>query len=131
MNIILDWLAKRIPFHSAAEDLLKRGEIGEIEILISTMSFISTEYILRKQLGKDKTKTVLSAVKNISTVCSSGEKVISLSLLSDFNDFEDAFQYYSALENSAQYIITRDFKGYSSSKIPVMNAEEFIKTQLP
>lgn len=44
------------------------------------------------------------------------------------NDFEDAFQYYTALENSANVLITRDSKGFTNAAIPVMNAEEYLKT---
>ena len=127
-NIILDLLAQRVPFFIAAKELFKKAEDGKIEILISTMSFISTEYILRKQIGKDKSKLALAAIKSIATVCTSGEKTIELALLSTMNDFEDAFQYYTALENSANVLITRDPKGFSGAAIPVMNAEDYLKT---
>lgn len=126
-NIILDWFANRVPFHAAAKELFKKGESKEIEILISTRSFISTEYILRKQLGKEKSRLALSVLDNISTTCSSAERVISLAIFSKFSDFEEAFQYYTAIENEAQFLITRDPKGFKDSAIPVMNAEEFLK----
>ena len=126
-NIILDWLGNRKPFHTAAKNLFLKGESKEVEILISTISYISTEYILRKQLGKEKTRLALSAIKDISTVCHSGEKVILMAIFSGFTDFEDAFQYYTALENGAEFIITRDPKGFSLSDIPAINAEEFLK----
>jgi predicted nucleic acid-binding protein len=127
-NIILDLLAQRVPFFISAKELFKKAENGEIEILISTMSFISTEYILRKQIGKDKAKLALAAIKSLTTVCTSGEKTIELVLLSTMNDFEDAFQYYTALENSANVLITRDPKGFTAATIPVMNAEDYLKT---
>lgn len=92
------------------------------------MSFISTEYILRKQLGKEKAKQVLAGIRTISEVCMSGEKEIDLSLVSSFKDFEDAFQYYNALNNSAKVIITRNPKNFKQSAIPVMSAEEYIKS---
>lgn len=127
-NIILDWLAKREPFFDFAKALFSKGENGEIKLLISTMSFITTEYILRKQIGKEKAKKALSGIRTISHVCSSGEKEIDLCLVSSIRDFEDAFQYYSALNNGADIIITRNPKDFSKSALPVMSAEEFIKT---
>jgi len=45
-----------------------------------------------------------------------------------FGDFEDAIQYYSAIENSQDIIITRNLRDFKSSKIPVMTAGEFIKS---
>lgn len=128
-NIILDWLSKRVPFYKYANDLFRKGEEKEIEILISTMSYISTEYILRKQIGNEKTIQALAGIRTISTVCTSGEKEIDLSLVSSMSDFEDAFQYFTALNNSAKVIITRNPKDFKGSKIPIMSAEEYVKTK--
>lgn len=127
-NIILDWLGKREPFFKYAKELFLKGEKKEIEVLVSTISFINTQYILRKQIGKEKAKQTLAAMRTICTVCSSGEKEIDLALVSSFTDFEDAFQYYSALNNVAKVIITRNPKNFASSEIPIMSAEEYLKS---
>ena len=91
------------------------------------MSFISTEYILRKQIGMGKAKQALAAIRTISEVCTSGAKEIDLSLVSSIKDFEDAFQYYTAINNSANVIITRNPKDFKKSNIPVMSAEEYLR----
>jgi predicted nucleic acid-binding protein len=126
-NIVLDWLGKREPFFKFASQLFYKGEKKEIEILISAMSFISTEYILRKQLDKQRAKQALAAIRTICKVCISGEKEIDLAIMSPMKDFEDAFQYYTALNNSAHIIITRNAKDFANAVIPVMTAEEYIK----
>ena len=105
------------------------GENKEIEILISTMSFISTEYILRKQIGKQQAKQALAGIRAISTICNSGEKEIDLAIISTMKDFEDSFQYYTALNNSADVIVTRNPKDFSNSEIPIMSAEEYLKSK--
>lgn len=127
-NIILDWLGKREPFFDYAKALFLKGEKKELEILVSTISFINTQYILRKQIGKEKAKQTLAAMRTICTVCSSGEKEIDLALISSFTDFEDAFQYYSALNNAAKVIITRNPKDFATAEIPIMSAEEYLKS---
>ncbi len=126
-NILLDWLGKRHPYFKFAKELFRKAEDKEVEIFISTMSYISTEYILRKQIGREKAKQALAAVRTISSVCQSGEKEIDLALVSSMKDFEDSFQYYNALNNSAKVIITRNPKDFSGSSIPIMSAEEYIK----
>lgn len=126
-NIILDWLGKRQPFFKYAEELFLKAENKEIELLISTMSYISTEYILRKQLGKEKARKALTGIRAISKVCASGSKEIDLALVSGMKDFEDAFQYYTALNNSASVIITRNPKDFVDSNLPILSAEEYIK----
>lgn len=127
-NIILDWLGKREPHYEFARALFLKAENDEIEILTSTMSYISIEYILRKQVGKQRAKQALAGIRTISTVCSSGEKEIDLALVSKMNDFEDAFQYHTALNNSADILITRNQKDFANSKIPIMSAEEYVKS---
>lgn len=126
-NIILDLLGKRIPFFDAAETLFRKAEKKEVLVLISTMSYISTEYILRKQLGKTETKKALSGIRTITTVCNSGEREIDLALISSMKDFEDAFQYYTALNNAADVIITRNPKDFVGSSIAIMSAEAYVK----
>lgn len=127
-NIILDWLGNRQPFFISAQKLFKMGEDKKIEILISTVSHTTTEYILRKQIGEDSTRKALAAIRTLSSVCTSGEKEIDLAIASNFKDFEDAFQYYTAMNNSAKVIITRNPKDFKKSTIPIMNAEEYLKT---
>ncbi len=43
------------------------------------------------------------------------DKIIQLAIASDFNDFEDAIQYYTALENNITTLITRDLKDFKKA----------------
>ena len=45
-------------------------------------------------------------------------KILELALSSDFSDFEDAIQYYTALDNKLEIIITRNKKDFKKSKLP-------------
>ncbi|MEZ4943331.1 MAG: PIN domain-containing protein [Saprospiraceae bacterium] len=116
-------MGRREPYFRYAEALFLKAEQNEIELLISAMSYISTEYILRKQLAKQ----ALMGIRTISTVCTSSGKEIDLALVSDIRDFEDAFQYFTALNNSASVIITRNPKDFIDSDLPVMSAEAYVK----
>ncbi|MBP6577459.1 MAG: PIN domain-containing protein, partial [Chryseobacterium sp.] len=54
---------------------------------------------------------------------------ILLALNSDFKDFEDALQNFSAQKDSQiNIIITRNIKDFKSSKLSVMTPEIFLKT---
>jgi hypothetical protein len=50
-----------------------------------------------------------------------------LAMASDFSDFEDAIQYYTALENEVDAIITRNLNDFKTSKLPVFTAKEFLR----
>ena len=55
-------------------------------------------------------------------------KISELALNSEFSDFEDAIQYFTAIENDQDIIITRNQQDFKESKIPIMTAGEFIKS---
>jgi hypothetical protein len=52
--------------------------------------------------------------------------IIDKSLISNFNDFEDAVQHYSALYDKCDILITRNKKDFKNSEIPVMTPSEFL-----
>jgi len=56
------------------------------------------------------------------------ESIVHLALDSDFSDFEDALQYFSAKENKIPAIITRNTKDYkTASGIKILTAKEFLQ----
>ena len=57
------------------------------------------------------------------------DKVIGLALNDDtFTDFEDGLQYFTAIENNQDIIITRNLKDFKNSKMPVITARQFFET---
>ena len=56
--------------------------------------------------------------------------VVFRALNSDFKDFEDALQNYSAeLNKEIDIIITRNIKDFKYSKLAVMTPDQFLKTK--
>jgi len=43
-------------------------------------------------------------------------------------DFEDAIQYFIAVNDSISLLLTRNKVDYKKSKIPIASAEEFLKS---
>ena len=69
-------------------------------------------------------------VKHITNIWrkSTNERIVDDSLASQFSDFEDSLQYYTALKAKADIIITRNGKDFAISKLPVMTATEYLAT---
>ena len=127
-NIVIDLLAKRQEYEATAE-MFSLGDKGDLTIIVSSLSFSHLQYILRKIL-KDKTLPALRDLELIVTIASVDEKVIKLALNDDdFKDFEDAIQYYSAIESESDIIITRNLKDFKKSRIPVMTSSQFINSR--
>lgn len=129
-DIILDLLLAREPFFSAATRLFLLLQDGEIEGYVSPLSFSNLFYVLRKATSGTEAITALRKLKLLTRVLSVDEQTIDLALASSFADFEDAIQYYAALPNEIDAIITRNKSDYKTAKIPVLNAEECVQVYL-
>ena len=126
-DIILDVLAKREPHFKFAAHLLSLADTGKIKIGVSTLTFSNLNYMLSKQFGSAEARKVLVRFKTLVQVLTVDDKIIELALGSNFKDFEDAIQYYCAINNNYKTLLTRNLKDYKAAKIPVMTAESFLK----
>jgi len=126
-NIIIDLLAKREEFYEPAAQLFSLADQKKVELYVCSLSFANAHYILNRQLKESKVREILRKLKVIVQVISLDSKVLDKALNSDFKDFEDAIQYYAAMESDIDIIITRNLKDFKKSNIPVMTGLQFIK----
>jgi predicted nucleic acid-binding protein len=127
-NIVLDLLAYRMPFYTEAAKLFSLADKKQLKLSISALCLADSNYILSKQHPEIEVRKVLRNFKVLVNVLPLDDKISDLALNSDFKDFEDAIQYFTAIENDQDLIITRNQQDFKESKIPVMTAGEFIKT---
>ena len=126
-DIILDLLSNREPFYIHSANLFSAADKNEIKLYVSSLSFANLNYILSKQYSVDQARKKLQKFKTLVTVLSVTDKVIELALSSDFKDFEDGIQYFTAIENNIKTLLTRNLKDYKSAQISVLTAEQFLK----
>lgn len=126
-NIVIDLLAKREPFYEEAAELFSLADNKEISLMISSLSIANTNYILSQyKLAKDS-REILRKFKVLVDVLNLDDKVVSLALSDEeFTDFEDGLQYYFALENGVDILLTRNKKDFKNSKIPILTAKEYL-----
>lgn len=93
---------------------------------ICALSFPTLYYLLSKELKREKSIRILEKVRIVFHVAAVDERVIDLSLTSNFRDFEDAVQYYSAVQIQADCFITRNKGDYKVDNLPVLTPEEFL-----
>ena len=126
-NVVLDLLAKRDPFYKSAAQIFSLADKNKLKLSISSLTFANTNYVLSRLKSTSKAREVLRQFRVLVKILSLTDKVIDLALNdSKFKDLEDGLQYYSAIENNQELIITRDLKDFRESKIPVMTPEEYI-----
>jgi len=125
-DIIYDLLAKRDPFYLAAAQLFTLADEGKVQIYISALSLANLHYLISKQRTEEEAKEILRKFKVLVHVAPLNDKIIDLALNSEFSDFEDAIQYYSALQNEIEVLLTRNLKDYKKAHITVLTAQDFI-----
>ncbi|MEJ5190162.1 MAG: PIN domain-containing protein [Breznakiellaceae bacterium] len=83
-------------------------------------------YVLRKAGGDRKARKFISEIIKYLTVISVEQADVVDALASSFNDFEDALQYFAAVRNQCDGIVTRNTSDYVEAKLPVYSPMEFI-----
>jgi len=127
-NVMLDFLGERDPFYISSAKIATLADKRSLTIIVSALSYATVSYFLTKYEGLEKTKDKLRKFKVISEICELDELIIEKGLNSEFSDFEDSLQYFSALRAECDIIITRNGKDFKKSQIPVMTPDEFLNS---
>lgn len=125
-NIILDFLGEREGFYEASAKILTLADQKKIQVYTSPSSISNVFYVLAKY---ENSKIALEKIRKFKLLCSMSvmdDEVVDKAIHSDFKDFEDAMQYFSALASNCDMIITRNEKDFKNALIPVMNAESYL-----
>ena len=127
-DVVLDLLSARQPHYNSAAELFSLADKGSIKLFVSSLSFANVNYILSKQFASDQARKKLLNFKTLVSILPVNDKIIELALGSDFKDFEDAIQYFTAIEGSLTTLLTRNLKDFKKAEIGVFTPEQFLKT---
>ncbi|MDT0646091.1 PIN domain-containing protein [Zunongwangia sp. F260] len=126
-NIVIDLLAKREPFCQPAGRLFSLADQGKLDLTISSLSFANTNYVLSRLKSAKEARRILRKFKVLVELLPLNDKIVELALNDEnFADYEDALQYYTALEFNQTIIISRNLKDFKSAEIPVMTADQYL-----
>ena len=125
-NILVDLVLSRQEFLPDAQRVFAIGYAGEAQLVVSALSFVNTVYLGRKY--KFPMGDVLSKLRMIADFVDvadlSGQNVVDM-LTSGWRDYEDATQHRSAIDEQADFIVTRNKKDFKASTLPVLTPLEF------
>lgn len=126
-NILIDFLCMREDFYDEAEKVFVWGLKNKIRILITDISYINALYVGKRYgYSVESLKSSLYKIAKFSELAIIDNDIVKESLLSEWNDVEDATQYYAAISNMADCILTRNTNDFKMSTIPVYSPKEFI-----
>ncbi len=128
-DVILDFFFDRKPFSIESTKIINLCEKGEIKGFVTSIILSNIAYLLQKTASQEKVISNLKMLMKFIDVTTTSKKSVLEALNSDFNDFEDALQNFSA-ENSEEIkvIVTRNIKDYKTSKLSIMTPETYLKS---
>jgi predicted nucleic acid-binding protein len=126
-DVILDISIARENNIQSSIKLINLVEEGEYQGYTSSVVFTNTYYIQRKLKDHGTSIGFLKKLRLVLTVLNVDDMIIQKALESGWNDFEDSVQYFTAIQNKIEYIITRNTEDYKKSILPVYSPTEFLK----
>jgi len=125
-NVILDVLLDREPFVEEATYLMTKAEQSEIVGYLAATTITRIYYLLQKSLGNEIATEKIETLLSVFEIIPVNRIILEDALKSCFSDFEDSVLHMGACHTGVEYIVTRDTRGFTKSKIPVFNPIEFI-----
>lgn len=126
-NILIDYLATRHDY-LAASTIVTMAKEGKFHLLVSSLSFATASYIMNAHHKKTNAEIVAMFAQFVKmcNVTPVDSLIVDNAIVSQFSDFEDAMQYYSAIRGGADAIITRNSDDFGAAQIEVYSPQQFL-----
>jgi predicted nucleic acid-binding protein len=126
-DVILDFFFDREPFSNQATSIFNLCEKRLVLGFITPVTVSNVYYLLRKTAKHEKVVESLKMLMSIMDISTVNKESLLEALNSDFKDFEDAIQNFSAqFENDIKIIVTRNIKDYKASSLSIMTPDAYL-----
>jgi predicted nucleic acid-binding protein len=127
-DVILDFFFDREPFPEFATEIFNLCEENKIKGFTTPVIICNVYYLLRKSAKHEIIIEKIKQLLNIIDIVKMDKEVVFGALNSNFKDFEDALQNFSAIENrEIKIILTRNIKDFKKSKLAILTPETYLK----
>lgn len=125
--IVIDFLEKREPFANEAYELFMELAKGSFAGYITSKSVSDVYYLIHRYTHnhEETIKRLMQLLSLLEVVDLSKEDVYN-AFSNGMKDYEDALVAESAKRHNLDYIVTRNKKDFSNSKVPSSNIKEFL-----
>lgn len=125
-NILLDVLQNRSKFVEDSSLIWKLCETGKAEGVVSALTYANLVYVMRKELEPETIADVFKKLNLIFHLEDLSVADLTHAAEMKWDDFEDAIQAATAERVGADYIVTRNVKDYSQSKVLAFTPAEIL-----
>ena len=125
-NILLDVLTQRPRFYQDAARVWSLIHKGLIEGYLSAISGNNLYYIIRKLRDRKTAESFVDDLLRDFEIVSLTKNVLKQARTIAGKDFEDAIQYFSAIQEGCEMLLTRNKKDFPSGGLQVLSPPEFL-----
>ena len=130
-NILVSVLNKEYPLFSTTSRILSLADRKNFILYSSPVCLAIAFYFAEKKFKSEKAKSKIRVLCDHIQIAPVSETAVFKTLQTTaIKDFEDGLEYYSAVENKCNCIITEDIDDFYFSKIEVLRCEDFFKKYL-
>ena len=127
-NVLISVLNKEYPLFSYSSRVLSLAERKEFQLYTSPICLAIAFYFAEKKYRSSKAKEKISLLYQHISIAEATSRSVKKALEDkSVLDFEDGLEYYDAVENKCDCIITEDVKDFHISKIEVLGCETFFE----
>ena len=130
-NVLVSVLNKEYPLFSYAARVLSLANNKRYTVYTTPICLAIAFYFAEKKSGTTLAKQKINLLADNLSITKVDTKEV-LASLSDkkVNDFEDGMEYYAAVHNKCDVIITEDKNDFYFSQLEVMGCKDFLEKYL-
>jgi predicted nucleic acid-binding protein len=125
-NVVLDILARREPHFFDSVQILSLVESGAAEGFIAAHTVTTLFYLLHRKIGPARTKATLMDLLRVLRIVPVDHDRILQAFAMEWDDLEDALQAACAAKAEAEYLLTRDRRGFAAADVMALSPAEFL-----
>ena len=125
-SVIIDYLGRKEPFFEEAEKIMAAGFFGDAHLWMAGQSLNDAFYVLKKYQGPDKVQQAMGHMLEVVTPVVPAVTDYAKATRLRWDDFEDCLIALCAQRAEADYIVTRDVKGFGRSMTPVIAPADWL-----
>lgn len=127
INVILDTMLQRPPWHKEADAILKAAGLGQVTCATTTLSLATTFYLGRKVVGNAAARAAVRQYLSAFAILPIDKQTLLDADVLPGNDFEDNILIAVAVKAALDAVVTRNVADFAHSPIPVWDPAELLK----
>jgi predicted nucleic acid-binding protein len=125
-DVLIDVLARREQWYREAARIWTMAELGKITGVISALSVSNIYYIVRKLEGLRAANKALIILRDTFELAPTTGQIVNQAVDAKLKDYEDAVQYFTALQANADFLVTRNLGDFPKDGILVLDPLSYL-----